>query len=300
MSDAHGNVTQNIVHGIASVFCAPEYRRRGYAARMLKELANVLPTWRLEFERKCVGSILYSDIGKSYYANLGWHPNPTNCHIEFRPEMTSATTTSILEDELKNLCKRDEALVRRLMAVPSEGVKKRVTIIPDLQHMLWHIRKEDFATDYLFGKIPHAKGAIIGKPGRQVWAVWVRRYYDHPNSASHENILYILRLVLECDQTATRLPSDAAKLHMEEYNEQLGYLKAVLQTAQTEAALWKLDCVRLWDPTPLVRKMITESGIEHIWVDREEDNIASGMWYESEEQTDEALLLVNNEYYTWL
>jgi len=70
-SDARGNVTQNIVHGIASVFCPPEYRRRGYAARMLKELANVLPTWQLESECQCVGNIIYSDIGKSYYANLG-------------------------------------------------------------------------------------------------------------------------------------------------------------------------------------------------------------------------------------
>ncbi|KAF2787555.1 hypothetical protein K505DRAFT_396426 [Melanomma pulvis-pyrius CBS 109.77] len=132
---------------------------------MLKELVNVLPTWRLEFECQYVGNILYSDIGKSYYAHLGWHPNPTNQHIEFRPEMSSTTTKSILEDELENLCKKDEALVKRLMAVPSKGDKKRVTIIPNLEHMLWHIRKEDFATNYLFGNIPHAKGGIIGKPG---------------------------------------------------------------------------------------------------------------------------------------
>jgi len=206
--------------------------------------------------------------------------------------MSIAKATSVLEDELEYLCKRDVALVRRWMAAPSEGVKKRVTIIPDLEHMLWHIRKEDFATNYLFGKITHAKGAIIGKPGSQVWAIWVRRYYDHPNSASHKNILYILRLVVECDQTTTRLPSDAVKVRMEEYDEQSGYLKAVLQAAQAEATLWKLDRVSLWDPTPLVRKMITESGIGHIEVDREEDKIASGMWYDSEGRTDETPSLV--------
>jgi hypothetical protein len=186
------------------------------------------------------------------------------------------------------------------MAVPSEDTTKRVTIIPDINHMLWHIKKEEFATDHLFGKIPLAKGAIIGEPGRQIWAIWAHRYYDHPDSASPENVLYILRLCVENDETATRLESDADKVHIEQYEEQVGYLKAVLQAAQGEAALWKLNYVRIWDPTPLVRKMITNSGIEHIVVEREEDSIASGMWYDNTGKVGEAPLWVNNEYYTWV
>lgn len=300
MSDSHGHVTENIVHGIASVFCPRKYRRQGYGARLMKELANVLPTWRIQSGSQCIGTILYSDIGKSYYANLGWHSNPKNMHIEFPPQMSSPSTTSIPADELGDLCKRDEAIIRRLMAVPSEDIRKRVTIIPDLNHMLWHIGKEEFTTDYLFGKIPHAKGAITGELDSQIWAIWAHRYYDHYESASPENVLYILRLVVECDKTATRIPSDADEVDIEKYDEQLGYLKAVLQAAQAEAALWKLDYVKLWDPTPLVQKMITESGIKHVVVDREEDNIACGMWYDKTEELGEAPLWVNNEYYTWL
>ncbi|EXU96466.1 hypothetical protein X797_010427 [Metarhizium robertsii] len=58
--------------------------------------------------------------------------------------------------------------------VPSTA-RKRVVILPSRDHMLWHIRKEDFVTDYIFGQ-KSAKGAIAGNPGKQVWAVWVRRY----------------------------------------------------------------------------------------------------------------------------
>lgn len=77
--------------------------------------------------------------------------------------------------------------------------------------MGWHIGKEAFATEYLFGKTPIAKGAIAGSPGSQVWATWVHRYYGRHDDESTSNVLYILRLVVEVDETATRLPSDAAK-----------------------------------------------------------------------------------------
>ncbi|PVH91788.1 hypothetical protein DM02DRAFT_734035 [Periconia macrospinosa] len=277
-SDALGNITESIVHGIASVFCHPDYRSQGYAARLMKELANVLPTWQLKTASPCVGTILYSDIGKSYYSKLGWHPNATNLHIEFAPKISNSETTAILEEHLEGLCQRDEARVRKLMAVPSKDIARRVTIVPDVDHILWHIKKEEFATEYLFGKIPHAKGAIIGEPGRQIWAIWTHRYYDNPTSSSANNVLYILRLVVESDKTATRLPLDAGNVQMEHYDEQLNYLKAVLKAAQAEAAAWKLNCVKLWDPTPLVRKMVMESSVEHTVVEREEDSIASGMW----------------------
>ncbi|KAF2111586.1 hypothetical protein BDV96DRAFT_499435 [Lophiotrema nucula] len=299
-SNSHGEVTEKVVHGIASVFCSPQYRRQGYASRMMKELTNILPTWRLPSGTQCVGTILYSDIGKLYYAKLGWNPNPTNMHIELLPQMSSPRTTPVLADDLEKLCQRDEATVRRVLEVPSEDIRKRVTILPNLEHMLWHIAKAEFATEYLFGTVPNAKGAIIGEPGSQIWAIWTHRYYNHYESVSAKNVLYILRLTIECDKTATRLPSDADKVHVAEYGTQLGYLKAILQAAQAEASFWKLDCVNLWDPTPLVQKMITDSGIDHVVVDREEDSIACATWYDDAGEVGEAPLWVNNEYYTWL
>lgn len=46
-----------------------------------------------------------------------------------------------------------------------------MVILPDLDYMLWHIRKEEFATNYIFGEKAEAKGTIAGVPGKQVWIV---------------------------------------------------------------------------------------------------------------------------------
>jgi hypothetical protein len=59
-----GKTEEVITHGIGSVFCPPECRKRGYAQRMMKLLGNKLKTWQTSSEQKCVFSILYSDIGK--------------------------------------------------------------------------------------------------------------------------------------------------------------------------------------------------------------------------------------------
>lgn len=302
-SDAKGNVTDTVVHGIASVFCPLEYRCRGYPKRMMRELARILSTWQSDGIR-CVGSILYSDIGKRYYAKLGWHPNISNSHVEFKPQpnQTSPLIKSIQATDLPSLCKRDEALLQRQMATPTPATITRVGIIPDQDHMGWHHAKEDFACEYLFGKTPLTKGAIAGSPGSQVWAIWTHRYYGRHDVGSSNNVLYILRLVVELDETGTRVPADAERRPQRgTYDEQLAYLQAVLQAAQTEAFEWKLDAVKLWDPTPLVRNMLTRIGIEYEIVEREEESIASGMWYDEQGGISEVTpLLVNNEHYAWL
>jgi len=79
----------------------------------------------------------------------------------------------------------------------------------------------------------------------------------------------------------------------------VGYLKAVLEAAQAEAAEWRLNQVKLWDPTPVVQRMIAQSGIDHIVVEREEDSIASGLWYDGNGKEGAAPHWVNREHYAW-
>ncbi|KAL9625279.1 MAG: hypothetical protein Q9160_000681 [Pyrenula sp. 1 TL-2023] len=303
ISDADGNVSDHIVHGIASVFCSPKLRGHAYPVRMMQELAKTLYTWQTD-NLKCVGSILYSDIGQDYYAKLGWHPNISNSHFEFKPILIPKPimVKDILVSGVEALCARDEALIRKAMAIPSKGTDRRMTIIPDLDHMAWHFAKEHFTCEYLFEKSPQTKGAIVGSPGKQIWAVWTHRYYGRPDAEVTNNVLYILRLVMERDETASRLPLDAEKkLVGKDFDEQVGYMKAVLRAAQAEAAEWKLDVIKLWDPTPLVQDMVTKSGIECKMVQREADSIASGLWYTSSSQADgPAPLWLNNEHYAWL
>jgi hypothetical protein len=76
-SNTSGTISDNVTYGIASVFCPHPYRRRGYAARMMRELANALYSWQMK-DVPCVGTTLYSDIGKEYYSKLGWPCNKTN------------------------------------------------------------------------------------------------------------------------------------------------------------------------------------------------------------------------------
>ncbi|KAL5117979.1 hypothetical protein ACEQ8H_004124 [Pleosporales sp. CAS-2024a] len=167
------------------------------------------------------------------------------------------------------------------MAVPSNQVPKRLSIVPDGAHVQWHLAKEEFATDYLFDKVPYHKGAIAGQAvGNQVWALWTHGYYARPGAAdTNNNVLYILRLVVEGDETATRIPSHAAKRPPKHvYDSLLQSLKAALDAAQAEAAEWKLHVVKLWDPTPLVVDMLGQiSGLEYHIVEREQEEIASLM-----------------------
>ena len=326
-SDADGDVEDVVVHGIASVFCPPEYRRRGYAARFMTEVAKTLCIWHSDQAKvvgsvlysdigktyyasiwhsdqaKVVGSVLYSDIGKTYYAKLGWQPNHTNWHVDFPPIKVpkSLLTQELVEDDLAELCKRDEAIIRASMARLADGVNKHITILPDLDHMLWHIEKEKFATERLFGKIPRAKGAIAGPSGNQVWAIWTHRYYGHPNAKSPGNVLYILRLVVEGDDSANKPPPSTRDKHLQTTlpDKQTSSLIAVLQHAQAEAAEWRLDQVKLWEPSPWVQHVITESKINHCVVEREEDSIASGMWYDGKGGLGTPPVWINNEHYAW-
>ncbi|KAI0142719.1 hypothetical protein GGR57DRAFT_485921 [Xylariaceae sp. FL1272] len=302
-SSSEGNVEEVIIHGIASVFCPKEFRRRGYAARHMKEVARALRTWQTcNHGAKVAASVLYSDIGKAYYTKLGWIPNPNNTHFEFPPQksLKSSLTQEILEADLPELCKRDEAMIRAALATPAPDLQRRVIILPDVDHMLWHIRKEDFATNHLFQKIAPAKGAIAGPPGKQVWAIWTHRYYGRHDQEFSENILYILRLVVEGDQTANR----AFSSHEEQYpslaDEQKSYLMAIIQAAQSEAAEWHLDHVKLWEPSPAVHQALTNSGLEHHVVEREDDSIASGLWYgEGDDAVGHAPAWIDNEHYAW-
>lgn len=50
-TDTDGKAEEVIVHGVASVFCPLEYRRRGYATRHMTELAKALCTWQSDQAR---------------------------------------------------------------------------------------------------------------------------------------------------------------------------------------------------------------------------------------------------------
>ena len=302
LSNTEGYVTERIVHGVASVFCDPAYRRRGYSSRMMRELARVLHSWQVE-TTKCIGSVLYSDIGKDYYAKLGWRPIPNNSHIEF-PSAVAAKplkARKLVSEDLQQLCKIDEAMIQKAMKSISDK-KVRMTLIPDHDHMLWHHKKEEFVCDKLFGKQPLYKGAIAGKPGNRVWVIWTHRFYKDPELTSSENTLYILRLVIENQATMDAFLSAGRVLSRDsrQLELQTKLLESVLQTAQAEAAEWNLAHVKLWDPSPLVREMVEISRLENYMVEREHEGIASLLWYgEGGTGNGDGIEWIGNEKFAW-
>lgn len=292
VSARDGNLSEKTIHGVASVFCDPTLRLRGYGSRLMRELAEILRTFQAE-KTESIGSVLYSDIGTKYYADVGWHPFPINTHIELDPVAASEEpkATPLLSEDLGQLCEEDEALIRKALNNVLSTGKMRMMLVPDLDHMLWHHKKEEFVCNKLFGKQPAIKGAIVGQPGNRMWAIWTHRFYGHPESASSENTLYILRLVIEKQATAT---CDA-----EQVDSQIEQIRAILQSAQAEAAEWNLHRVMMWGPTPLVLQLVQRTGIQHRRIEREHEGIASLLWYGEGSGKEDSLEWLGNEKYGW-
>lgn len=279
----NGVITEGITHGIGSVFSQPKFRGKGYASRLLRELGPMLKDWQVDQNASCPFSILYSDIGKKYYAKFGWVPFPST-HIAFPP---AASTTPFIAkplaySDLEELCVLDEKYIRQGLQTAKDG-KIHVALIPNHDVMQWHHKREDFVSGKIFGKSPTIKGAIAGEPGSRVWAIWTRAFYG-PLKPEAGNTLHILRLVIEDE---TNVEANANKL------------KGILKIAQAEAKEWQLGHVELWNPTEVVKQMIKRTGLEHSEVEREEESIASLMWYGEGNGTSDDIEWVGNEKYGW-
>ncbi|PMD35768.1 hypothetical protein L207DRAFT_515531 [Hyaloscypha variabilis F] len=283
----NGVVTEAFTHGIGSVFSQPKFRGKGYASRMLRELGPLLKDWQVDPKtpgmHTCPFSILYSDIGKKYYAKFGWVPFPST-HIAFPPTASSKpfTATPLAESDIEELCATDEQYIRRSLE-NAQDAKIHVALMPNHDVMQWHHKRENFVSRKIFGKSPLIKGAIAGDVGSRVWAICTRAFYG-PLKPESGNTLHILRLVVEDEAD---VEANAAKL------------RGILEIAQAEAKEWQLGHVELWNPTKIVKQMVKETGLEHSEVEREEESIASLMWYGEGSGTSADIEWVGNEKYGW-
>lgn len=287
-----GRVEEGVAHGIASVFTDPVFRGKGYASRMMRELGGRLRGWQVKGKGTVNGkaeaehslfSVLYSDIGKTFYARHGWAPF-ASCHVAFQPGGegdVKKVARPIGYHELAELCCVDEKLLRADLARRPAG-RTHVAILPELDTMLWHLMREDFMTKCIFGKTPDIRGAVAGEVGKRVWAVWMRGYYGGLNKMEG-NTLHVLRVVVEDEEQ----PDE----------ELVAGFRAIVQIAQAEAAQWKTQDVQMWNPTSKIKGLIEKTGIEFEFIDRDSDSIASLMWY-GEEPTAE-VDWVANEKFAW-
>ncbi|KFA48706.1 hypothetical protein S40293_08503 [Stachybotrys chartarum IBT 40293] len=287
-----GQVKEGWAYGVASVFTYPERRGKGYAAKMMVRLGNALQEKQKMQDGDALFSVLFSDIGKKFYARAGWAAFEST-HLELPAKRISihgaAGELRILgSDDMATLAALDSQLVREKLAQGDGGAstKTQVALLPDVDTMQWHHAREDFVCEHIFNRTPQARGALYapaGRPGSRVWVVWTRGFYGGV-AKPEKNTLYVLRLVVEDETLADGELRQALRL--------------VLAAAQSEAKEWLCPKVEVWNPAPRVRALVEEcQDLEARFVVREDEGICALRWF-GEGSVDDVEWLAS-EKYTW-
>ncbi|KAI5785500.1 hypothetical protein DFH27DRAFT_261031 [Peziza echinospora] len=252
---------------VGSVFTPERNRGKGFASVMLRKLAEVLQS------EGCLFDCLYSDVGKRFYSRMGWKPYEST-HISLPPAGRDNETPKgvrLLKDEdLKGedgLCARDvKAALHDFQKRPlADGVDHRVAFVPTYDVMRWHHAREEYVGHHLTGKTPIVKGAIATESQKR-WCIWTRTFNNLDESCK---TLYVLRMVDE--EEGCREP--------EKEDGRIDEIAGLLEAAQTQAAIWGLTEVVVWNPSRRVVEAAKRlMGTAVPVVDRDEDSITSLRW----------------------
>ncbi|KAI1169905.1 hypothetical protein F4777DRAFT_159774 [Nemania sp. FL0916] len=129
------------------------------------------------------------------------------------------------------------------------------------------------------------------KPGTRMWAIWTRVYAS--SSDVSKNILHILRLAFTDTAPDPDTDTDPDVDDVEEMEEtESGYcysqgqgqchsraFAAIIRTALGYARRDHCGSVQLWNPSAEVRALAAASGLQHSFIEREDESIPSMMWY---------------------
>jgi len=268
------NVQEARGYAIASVFTNPAYRKQGMASHMLRCL-------QAEMDKDGEASVLYSDIGRIYYAQLGWPAFPsqqaTLLLLREGPFASPAATCPLKIDDLPGLCDRDvQDLKARLAAVPASK-KTMLAFAPTYAQVAWQLAREEFMTQLIHGRSVEIRGAATADGA--AWIIW-----DHD---WREQKLKVLRI-------ATPRPiSD---------DDRAAAVTALLQAAIEEASAWGLRKVLVWNPDETVTLGVKGVGNAHedvvkvVFDERLDGSIPSLRWKDARSITTD---WVANEYYAW-
>lgn len=288
-----GKVEHTATHGVGSVYCRPEFRGKGYAKRMLEELSLRLDTWNMEKEPRgrALFTILFSDIGKKFYAQFGWRAFESS-HLALPPVAdvvangVAGQTRDLYAEDVQRFMCSDVVLGKlreqlRVASVKSPGAK--IAILPDYDHFVWHWAREEFFADKMFKdrSVPMIKGA--GNDEARVYCAWNRNFGEK----TEDNILYILRWVYD-------EPTSAA-----EEQALVQAMAGLLRRAQVEAHTWNLHTVEFWNPTPFLQKAVALLDPDAQIVHREKSSISSLRWSGAEQGLGDKVEWFLNEKYTW-
>ncbi|KAI1814647.1 hypothetical protein GGS20DRAFT_396654 [Poronia punctata] len=185
-------VREGCGYGIGSVYTYPEFRGRGYAGRMLRDVGEALKTKKEEKDNgggggggKSMCSTLWSDIGKQYYASKGWPAFPSQ-HVEFSVPLSSPPTSSssssiplsvsvsvsvsdITAENIDPICSRDETLLRQqLVQHAQEKGRTAFAYAPRPDIFRWHWARQDFVSKRVFPGREISSPSLMMKRGIMV------------------------------------------------------------------------------------------------------------------------------------
>ncbi len=277
------------VHGIASVYNRPEHRGKGYASRMMADLAQRLETWQSSAGIKNPYSVLFSDIGQTFYARHGWQAfSSTHIHLDALNQTAYGSAKSSFPEveelsfeDLKDLPIVDyfeHRLQKTSVATPGTT---HVAIRPDLEHFEWHFARDEVQTEIIGKSFPKVKGAIHRPTGLAL--IWHRVYAARKSDWQ----LHILHVVV---------PPSVANSEKAE-----SAMAALLLRAQLEAHAWDMTSgVELWDPSELViasaqKLRSKEQGKVEI-ITRDKEHLCSLRWAAG---VNEEVVWLAKEKYGW-
>lgn len=293
-----GRVDDVVAYGVGSVYCRSEFRGQGYAKRMMQLLSAKLDSQQMGTEGpgNSAFSVLFSDIGKKFYAQFGWKPFPSS-HLSLPPiskeqhdESLSTVTlpkaTALHARDIRDCMCNDELIQKErdfLRVASQESQTPKVAIAPSFEHFEWHWAREEFLSKKIHPKRspPAIKGA--GEEHSGVYCAWNRNFGETPK----ENTLYILRWVY--DEPTTPEETDATVKSM----------ASILRRAQLEAYEWNMAQVEFWNPTPLLEKAVALLDPTAKVVHREDSSIACFRWTDAEKGPAKDVDWFWNEKYAW-
>ncbi|TLD30002.1 putative Xaa-Pro aminopeptidase P [Venturia nashicola] len=265
-------------YAIASVYTHPGYRRRGMAGLLLGNLAE----W-MDGEGGGFLSVLYSDIGKTYYEKLGWTPYSTRqLVLQSRTDMSAEAdlpeSYQLRDAQIEGLCEEDLEALEKEFAQPVESDDHiYIAFTPTAHQIQWHLVREDHMAKALFGREKAACRGAIAK-SRRAWLIW---YFDFV-----EKKCKIQRIVL---------------LDKHERERNVSEIVSLLCFTQQEARRRNIERVIVWNPCDEVEEAgrLLAANFGGIVAKIEERDSSIPALRRRNDEATEKVVWKHNEYYAW-